>query len=65
MENKEHWTENGFKRLVLIAHSMNGQGKQRKYSIKDIFSKIDSNKLIVDTAKNPQRPTSDPPKIDI
>ena len=58
MEHREHWTEEGFKKLVLIAHSMNGQGKQRKYSLEDIFSKND-NKLIVDTAKNPQRPTSD------
>jgi len=62
MENREHWTEKGFKKLVLIAHSMNAQGKQRKYSLKDIFSEVENNK-VVDTAKNPQRPTSDPTKI--
>ena len=57
MEKKEHHTIEGFKRLVSLAHTMNDQGKQRKYSKEFIFSEVD--KTINDTAKNPQRPTSD------
>jgi|SRR3989344_7232748 len=58
MEKREHWTMPGFKRLVSLAHTMNAQGKQRKYSKEYIFSEIDK-KMIIDTTKNPQRPTSD------
>lgn len=59
MEQKVHHNVLGFKRLVSLAHTMNDQGKQRKYSKELIFSEVDKLKL-VDTTKNPQRPTSDP-----
>jgi LAGLIDADG endonuclease len=58
MENREHWEVVGFKRLVSLAHTMNAQGKQRKYSKEFIFSEMEKN-LLTDTTKNPQRPTSD------
>ncbi len=59
MEQREHWTVSGFKRLVSLAHTMNAQGKQRKYSKEFIFSEIEKN-ILIDATKNPQRPTSDP-----
>lgn len=61
MERKEHHTISGFKRLVSLAHTMNNQGKQRKYSKEYIFSEMNK-RLLTDTTKNPQRPTSDPLK---
>ena len=41
MERKEHHSLEGFKRLVTLAHTMNDQGKQRKYSLEYIFTEID------------------------
>lgn len=38
--NKEHLTEKGFKKIVDIAFTMNKNGKQRKYSKKDIFESL-------------------------
>lgn len=58
MQQKEHHRVSGFKRLVSLAHTMNAQGKQRKYSKEYIFSEMHK-KLLADTTKNPQRPTSD------
>jgi len=43
MEAGEHKTLKGFKRLVSLAHTMNGQGKQRKYSEEFVFSEIEKN----------------------
>jgi len=40
MENKEHLTLNGFKRLVEIAYSMNQQGKGRKHTKEYIFANL-------------------------
>ena len=60
MEQGEHKTVSGFKRLVLLAHTMNGQGKQRKYSKEYIFSEMEKKLKLVDITKNPQRPMSDP-----
>ena len=41
MECKEHHSLKGFKRLVALAHTMNDQGKQRKYSLEYIFAEVD------------------------
>lgn len=41
MERKEHHNLKSFKRLIALAHTMNGQGKQRKYDLEYIFSEID------------------------
>lgn len=40
MENKEHLTLDGFKRLVDIAYSMNQQGKGRKHTKEYIFAHL-------------------------
>ncbi len=40
MENKEHWTIDGFKRLVSLAYEMNQQGKGRKHTKEYIFSTL-------------------------
>ncbi len=40
MENKEHLTLSGFKRLVEIAYSMNQQGKGRKHTKEYIFANL-------------------------
>ena len=37
LRRKEHFTHNGFERLVRLAYSMNGQGKQRARSLDDIL----------------------------
>lgn len=37
MEMKEHLKEEGFKKIINIAFSMNKMGKQRKYSINEIL----------------------------
>ena len=40
MDNREHQTLKGFKRLVDVAYSMNQQGKGRKYTKEYIFSTL-------------------------
>lgn len=44
MENKEHFTKEGFCSLVKIAFEMNMQGKQRRYSLEEILREIDATK---------------------
>ncbi len=43
LEKKEHFTEEGFKKIVTLAYSMNQQGKGRKYTKEYIFSTLKSN----------------------
>ena len=38
MQRKEHRTEEGFRKIVELAFSMNHNGKQRKYQLKDILT---------------------------
>jgi len=38
MRRREHLTREGFERLVHIAYTMNGQGKQRKRTIEQVLS---------------------------
>lgn len=45
MEQEEHHTLKGFRRLVALAHTMNDQGKQRKYTKEYIFSEIEKLQL--------------------
>ena len=40
MENQEHFTKEGFKRIVDLAYCMNQQGKGRKYTKEFIFSTL-------------------------
>ncbi len=40
MERREHWTIEGFQRLVTLAYEMNQQGKGRKHSKEYIFSTL-------------------------
>lgn len=40
MDQKEHWTLDGFKRIVSLAYEMNQQGKGRKYTKEYIFSTL-------------------------
>ena len=39
MRRKQHRTDDGFRRIVEIAFSMNQRGKQRKYRIEDVLAK--------------------------
>lgn len=43
MERKEHFTVEGFKKIVDLAYSMNQQGKGRKYPKEYIFSTLSAN----------------------
>jgi hypothetical protein len=40
LDRKEHFSESGFRELVVIAFSMNARGKQRKYRLQDVFAGI-------------------------
>lgn len=40
MEKQEHFTQEGFKKIVNLAYSMNQQGKGRKYTKEYIFSTL-------------------------
>lgn len=40
MEEREHWTVPGFKRLVTLAYSMNQQGKGRRRTLKEVFATL-------------------------
>ena len=40
MEKKEHWSVDGFKRIVALAYQMNQKGKGRKYTKEYIFSTL-------------------------
>ncbi len=52
MENKKHWTKEGFKELLEKAFMMNQHGKQRKYSLEHVLSNL----------QDPQRPYVGHPK---
>ena len=45
MERKEHFTIEGFKKIVDLAYSMNQQGKGRKHSKEYIFSTLSTNSI--------------------
>ena len=38
LRNREHWTADGFERVVRLAYSMNANGKQRRRSIDEILA---------------------------
>ena len=45
MEEKEHFTIEGFKKIVDLAYSMNQQGKERKYTKEFIFSTLPTSNI--------------------
>ena len=40
LEQKEHWTREGFKNLARLAFEMNSLGKQRRYKMERIFRDV-------------------------
>ena len=42
MQKKEHLTKEGLIEIIKLAHRMNQQGKQRKYSLKEILKDLSS-----------------------
>lgn len=57
MEKKEHLTLEGFKKIVEIAHSMNAQGKNRKYSKEDIFATLSEQFKVLEKSSETIRQT--------
>ncbi len=45
LENKEHWSKEGFITLLRVAFEMNDEGKQRRYSLKEILKDIEQKQI--------------------